>query len=263
MQVPEGVMGEYLQCLEQKGRGGKTLASYHRNLYRWYNWLPEDKILMPDALGVWEKELKGRNMTEATVRTRISLLRSFLAYLENPNQIERKRYGNKYRMPPEKNLSREEYQMLLRTANRMGKRRTYLLIKTIVCVGIRPQEFPGLTVGSLEEGIANVTSYNISHKVEIPEPIRTDLRKYVEDQDIKKGPIFITKDKTPMLYSAMWKDVKKVCRQVGLPEEKGSPKSLYKLYLDTKKGLNIGSIEEATQRYHYLLEAEETVIGWN
>lgn len=254
---------EYLRQLEQQGKRGSTLDSYQRTLYLWYKWLPDDKALTPDALELWKKELKRRNMTEGTIDGRVSVLKRFLAYLEDPGRVEQKRYNRKEPIPPERVLSREEYRMLLHTARRMGRRRSYLLIKTIVCVGLRPREFHELTVESLRKGTARVTSHGLCHVVEVPEPIRTELLEYAGDQDIREGPVFITKDKTPMLHSAIWKEVKMVCRQMGISEEKGSPKSLYKLYVDTQKDFYAGSMEEAARGYRSLLEAEEAVIRWN
>jgi hypothetical protein len=66
-----------------------------------------------------------------------------------------------------------------------------------------------------------------------------------------------------MQHFLIWKQIKKVCRQVGLPEEKGIPSTLFDMYLETKRCLSAKSVEEANQKYLAFLQEEEATIGWN
>jgi hypothetical protein len=61
----------------------------------------------------------------------------------------------------------------------------------------------------------------------------------------------------------IWKQIKKVCRQIGLPEDKGIPSTLFDMYLETKRCLSAKSVEEANQKYLAVLQEEEAIIGWN
>lgn len=263
-QVTEKMFEDYLEFLAQKGKTEKTLVSYRGALRMWYKSLPQGAALPDDAENCWETALRESGLAEATVRSRTSVLSGFLAYIHDPEAARVKNEKKGTSEPsPETVLSREDYRMLLRTAKVMGRRRAYLLIKTIVCVGIRTQEFHELTLESVRRGQAVVTSYGIRRAVPVPEPIRSELMEYAEQQGIETGPIFVTKDGTPMVHSAIWKEVKKVCRYLGISEEKGYPRSLHQLHKDTGKQLYQGSIQEAADRYRSLLLEEETLVGWD
>ena len=54
-----------------------------------------------------------------------------------------------------------------------------------------------------------------------------------------------------------------VCRRLGVPEHKGTPKSLYQLYVNTRNEVAKKSAEEADKNYRALLEEEEAIVGWN
>lgn len=54
-----------------------------------------------------------------------------------------------------------------------------------------------------------------------------------------------------------------VCRRLGFPEHKGTPKSLYQLYVNTRNEVAKKSAEEADKNYRALLEEEEAIVGWN
>jgi len=262
MQVTEEKIDAYIQLLSQKGRAKSTTARYRSMLYPWYELLPEDKIVTPDAERVWKIELEKKKLNKQTISAYVSVINGFLTYLRDPQECHVRRKQKVVEPAPETVLTRDDYRMLLNTAKSMGRRRPYLLIKTIVCVGIRTREFQGLTVEGIKQGTVDVTSYGGRRTIPVPEPIRTELLEFAEERGVKEGPIFITKDGEPLVHSLIWKEVKQICRHMGLPEEKGFPRSLYQLHVNTRKGLYTGSMEEAEDKYRFLLSEEETMIGW-
>ena len=160
-------------------------------------------------------------------------------------------------------LTRSEYQLLLHAAKESGNRRTYLLIKTIGGLGIRSIEIQELMVDHVKQGEMTITTREGIRTVKILEPIRSDLLAVAAESGIETGPIFITQEGFPMQHFLIWKQIKKVCRQVGLPEEKGIPSTLFDMYLETKRCLSAKSVEEANQKYLAFLQEEEATIGWN
>jgi len=263
MQVTEEKIDAYLQLLSQQGRARSTTTHYHGLLCKWYESLSEDKLVVPDAINCWRSELEKRGLSDGTVSSCLSVVNGFLEYLKNPQGCHVRRKQRAAEPRPETVLTRDDYRMLLNAAKIMGRKRPYLLIKTIVCVGIRTLEFQGLTVEGVRQGRIEVTGYGTQRIVPVPEPVRTDLLKFAEERGVEAGPVFTKKDGGLLPHSLIWKEVKQVCRQIGLPEEKGFPRSLYQLHKDTRKGLYTGSVEEAEERYLSLLLAEEATIGWD
>ena len=262
MQVTEEKIDAYLQLLSRQGRAKSTTTHYHSLLCKWYESLPEDKLVMPDAADQWKSELKNKGLSDGTISSCSSAVNGFLGYLRDPQGCHIRRKQQEVEPKPETVLTWDDYRMLLSAAKVMGRKRPYLLIKTIVCVGIRTLEFQGLTVEGVRRGIIEVTGYGAQRMVPVPEPIRTDLLEFAEERGIKEGPIFITKDGGQLPHSLIWKEVKQICRQVGLPEEKGFPRSLYQLHKNTRKRFYTEFMEEAEERYSSLLLAEESMIGW-
>ena len=137
---------EYLRHLKEKGRKGTTVSSTRRTLLQWYRSLPEDKLLTEDAMDRWGEVLREKHVAAATVSNNMSMLNRFLKYLEDPDLIQELGFSKEREgTTREKAATRDEYQWLLYTARSMGYRRTYLLIKTICCLGIRSTEMPQLT----------------------------------------------------------------------------------------------------------------------
>jgi site-specific recombinase XerD len=261
--ITEEMMGDYLEFLRKKGRKGSTIASYQWVLNLWYVSLPKDKILTADALGNWERELRQQNISEKTLSARLVILKGFLSYLGYPIPTIKKKSDRKEGPSSEIALSREEYHLLLYTAKEKGHRRAYLLIKTIASIGIGPYELKDLTVEGVEQGLATISAYNHNRAVKVYEPLRSELLAYVAEAGVKEGPVFFTKTGGHMISSAVWKEVKFICRRAGLSEEKGLPKNLHQLYINTRKEIAKESAGELEKNYLALLQEEESIIGWN
>lgn len=137
---------EFLEHLKEKGRKEITVSASRNTLLQWYRSLPEDKLLTEDAMERWGEVLREKHVAAATVSKNMSILNQFLKYLEDPDLIQELGFSKEREgTTREKAATRDEYQWLLYTARSMGYRRTYLLIKTICCLGIRSTEMPQLT----------------------------------------------------------------------------------------------------------------------
>jgi integrase len=225
--------------------------------------LPEEKLLMADALEEWERHLRETALVERTVQNRVYTVKRFLKYLEDPDSFSVQNKKKEAEPTPEKMTNREEYHLLLQAAREMGYRRTYLLIKTMVCLGIRSTEIENLSVEGLKKGADWIPFRNSTRSITVFEPLRTELLEYAAERGIQEGAVFAKKDGLPMEHFLIWKEIKKVCRRIGLPEEKGIPKSLYQLYIQTRIDLAKRSAVDAEKNSRALLEQEEALIGWN
>ena len=258
------MIDEFLSDLEAQGKSKQSIATYGRTLKRWYKSLPEDKIIAEDAQARWTAMLREKGVADRNITTYVSTLNLFLKYLGYPIVAREKvSYAQKKKAELERILTRKEYQLLLRGAKEKGYRRTYLLIKTIGGLGIRNTDVQDLTVGSVKQGEITLTAWGVNRTVKIYEPIRSELLQYATERGIESGPIFITKDGQVMQYFLIWKEIKKVCRQIGMPEDKGTPITLYNMYQETKRTLPVQSVEEVDLKYQELLQEEEAFVGWN
>jgi len=260
----EGPFGErkiedYIDHLAKKGMSYLSLQTYQRVLWQFYTFLPGDKPLDEDMLLRWETDLKSRGYADATIQAQRSIISGFMEYVLRRNESQ-----GENAVLHRSVLTREDYLWLLRTARKNGRKRAYLLIKTLVSTGIRSSELKELKVESLRSRGAWVTSHGIRRRVLIPEPIRTGLLEYAEACGVTTGILFITKDGTPLLHSAIWKEIKRVCREAGMEEDAGNPRNLYLLYLDTyAEACRSSTPENAFAMYQQLLCEEDALVAWS
>ena len=262
LQITPQMIDEYLAVLEREGKTKDTIRGTRNILRAWYESLPDEKHLTADAIEVWESRGREMALANRTIKNRVTVVKTFLRYLENADDFRSRRKKKETpsltRVP-----SREEYYLILQAAKEMGSRRTYLLIKTIVCLGIRTTELSHLCVEGLTKETVWIPSRNTTRSVKVFEPIRTELLEYAAEHGIKDGPVFITKEGQPMQHFLIWKELKKVHLRTGLPECVGLPKNLYLLYTNTRKECAKESAEEVDKNYLALLQEEETIVGWN
>lgn len=250
---------DYWDHMAKKGVSYLSLQTYQRVLWQFYEYLPGDKVLSEDVLRCWEADLKSSGYAETTIKAQRSIINGFMRYL-----LQQKPQQKEHIVLRRSVLTRDDYLWLLQTARENGRKRAYLLIKTLVSTGIRSSELKELTIESLRSGGAWVTSHGIRRRVRIPEPIRTGLLEYAEDCGVTAGTLFVTRDGTPLIYSATWKEIKRVCREAGLDEDAGNPRNLYLLYLDTYTEVcGLGTRENAFAMYQNLLCEEETLVSWS
>ena len=263
-QVTSSMIEEFLSDLEAQGKSKSNIDNYGRTLKRWYESLPEDKRVAEDASVRWAATLRENGMADANITIYVSRLNRFLKHLGySVATRERVPYEQKKENELGRVLTRKEYQFMLRGAKEKGYRRTYLLIKTIGSLGIRNTEVQDLTVSSVKQGEITLTSWRVARTVKIYEPVRSELLAYAAERGIESGPIFITKEGEGMQHFLVWKEIKKVCRQIGMPEEKGTPITLYNMYQETKRTPPVQNVEEVDLKYQALLQEEEAIVGWD
>jgi site-specific recombinase XerD len=138
-----------------------------------------------------------------------------------------------------------------------------MMIKTVVGAGVRQEELQQLSVEALTEGSAWMIKHGRKRLVEIPEPLRSELLAYAAEEGIQTGPIFVTKNGVAMSHPHIWKDIKRVCREAGIAEEKAGPSSLYKLSRATYLNICSTDTSQTKERLQRLLEKEEQYVSWN
>ena len=76
------------------------------------------------------------------------------------------------------------------------------------------------------------------------------------------GSIFVTKAGKPLSHTNVADGIRGLCHDAQVPEEKGNPRCLRRMYQETQKGIlqNISALID--QAYEKLLETEQLAIGW-
>lgn len=146
-------------------------------------------------------------------------------------------------LPENRELSKQEYMKLVKTAMDRGKVRLGMIIQTICATGIRVSELSAITIASLKRGMATIYNKGKERQVLIPRDLQVRLLRYIRVKEIKKGMVFQTSRGNAVDRTWTWREMKKLCSDAGIDQDKVFPHNLrhsfagtfYSLYKDIAK----------------------------
>lgn len=159
-------------------------------------------------------------------------------------------------------MTRGEYLRLLCEARALGKHRLYLLIKLFVTTDLPPQCLDQVTVEVVEKGRAAFHLHGGEVLFVCPEGLQDELLEYAQEQGIHQGSVFVTRGGQTINRSNLCREIRELCRKVGISEEKGNPRSLRYLYRATQSEIRSGLEQMTQQAYMQLLQTEQISAGW-
>ena len=258
--VTEEEIGRYLAHLRAMGRPEGTIQTYRLGLDRLYQSLPEDKEVGPNTLHWWQGALLEAGYSPSTVNTWLSVAASFLDYLDYPLYRAPRQLAPDRGAQPE--LSRTEYLRLLQTARLLEKEREYLYVKVFTQVGLSVQELNRLTVEAAQAGFIP-PGPGEEEALRLPAGLREELLDYSRRRGVRSGPVFVTRTGRAVKRTNVSDSVRRLCREAQVAPEKGNPRCLRKLYLETQASIRDSLRLLAEQTYDRLLESEQAMVGWN
>ncbi len=137
----------------------------------------------------------------------------------------------------EKELTRQEYYRLINTANSKRNQKLSLIIQTICSTGIRVSELKFITVEAVRVGEAVITLKGKTRKIFIIPELRNKLLRYIKQQNLYTGSVFLSKNGKPILRNNVWRDMKSLCEQAGVKRSKVFPHNLRHLFARTFYGI--------------------------
>lgn len=252
-----------MESLRRKNRGKSSLDTYRRSLMGLFAWLPEDKLLEKDTGMRWRRwMLEEKGFSHMTVNTQVSIMNTYLRYIGRRDwQVEE--FVREPAQQPK--LSREEYLRLLAAARRLGRERSYLLIKIMGGAGVRVQEMSQVTAEAVFQGTVELDSHNKQRlrTLYIPKVLRKELMEYMRRYNIKSGPIFRTRDGKPLSRSMIHHYVSAISSDAQVDSEKANPRCLWKMYQSIQEGIRADVDTLVRQTYERMVEKEQSSIGWD
>lgn len=184
------------------------------------------------------KDWLSKNYKVTSANSMLGALNSFLkfigAYALRVKQfkIQRQAYCSE-----EKELSRAEYTRLINTARNKNNYKLSLIIQTICSTGIRVSELKYITVDAVRAGEATVDLKGKTRKIFIIPELKAKLIKYIKEQNLTKGSVFLSKNGKPVLRNNVWRDMKSLCEEAGVSKTKVFPHNLRHLFARTFYGI--------------------------
>ena len=110
----------------------------------------------------------------------------------------------------------------------------------------------------LREQITN----GLKDTVRLPECLRKELLAYAEGQGIRSGPVFISRNDTPMRRTNVAAMIKQLGAEARIPERKATARALRRLWVSTRANIESNLellVEQVSERQ---LEQEQLAVGW-
>ncbi|KSV59279.1 hypothetical protein ASU35_09780 [Acetivibrio ethanolgignens] len=127
-----------------------------------------------------------------------------------------------------------------------GRKKHYLIMRTLALTGCRISELTGVTTQALADGGYKIRNKGKTRDIYIPDKLVKELKEYCKEQNIKKGCIFTGRNGKPITRNGVYRMMQKIADMTGVPLEKAHPHSFRHLfaltYIDTYN--NIGELAD-------------------
>ena len=230
--ITDKIIRSFKEYLINEEKSKATTDKYIHDLDSFKAWLGNEELCKTKVL-----EYKGYIITKyapASVNSILSSLNSFFDYSgEYGLKVKNLKIQKQIFAKNEKELTKAEYERLLKAAKSKGNRKLNLIMQTICATGIRVSELKYICVESLKSGIAQVNMKGKLRVIIIPGELCRILKKYSKEQHITSGSIFITKTGKPLDRTNIWKLMKSLCESANVDKNKVFPHNLRHLFART------------------------------
>lgn len=219
----------YLENLRNEERSPATIRQYRRDILCFFSFLDTGELSKEAALSY--KEKLQREYQPVSVNAKLSALNSFFSFLGRSElKLKFLKIQVSAYCPADKELSKEEYLRLVRTAKEKKNEKLALLLQTICGTGIRVSEVKYITAEAVIQGEAVIQLKGKTRKILLPKKLVKCLKDYIRRKKITAGPIFITRNGHPLDRSNIWKMMKTLCRDAEVDRKKVFPHNLRHLF---------------------------------
>ena len=185
---------------------------------------------------------KSHLMEQYAVRSANSMiasLNSFFDFLGRDDlKLRSLRFQREVYCKESRELTREEYERLCRTAQKKHNERLNLILQTICATGIRVSELEFITVEAVQRGEAVVSLKGKTRTVLIVAPLQKKLQRYIRERGLASGAVFVTRTGNPMSRTNIWREMKELCTDARVDPRKVFPHNLRHLFARIFYGLD-------------------------
>ena len=226
------LINQFKTHLTNEEKSQATLEKYIRDITAFMVWLNGREVTK--VVVIEYKNTIIESYAPASANSMLSSINSFFMYMEwydcrvKTFKIQKQIFANK-----DKELTKSEYEKLLRAAKNKNNEKLYLLMQTICGTGIRVSELRFITKESVIKGQASINCKGKMRVVILPEKLCVALRRYAKEQKVESGSIFVSKNGKPLDRSNIWKMLKNLCESAGVSKDKVFPHNFRHLFART------------------------------
>lgn len=221
---------EFEAYLYERENAEATIRKYKSDAGAFLRYLGEERRADKSRVMAY-KEWLIENYAVSSVNSMLASVNQFLTFLGyremtvKPVKVQRNLF-----LKEEKELSRQEYKKLVKTARKEGKEQLALCMETIASTGIRISELQFFTVERVEKGRIEILNKGKYRRIFLTEEIRRKLLHFCKKSGLQQGQIFVTRTGKPKDRSNLWKEMKKLKEKAGICGSKIFPHNFRHLF---------------------------------
>lgn len=230
MTITTAQIKEFAAFLAEEERSAATIDKYCRDLHLFAVWLA-DAPLTKAAVASWKAALIARGYQPSTINAKLTAVGRWLEHIGKSDcKVQHLRLQRQLFRDTSRDLTRHEYQRLVATAEAYGKYRLALILQTICATGIRVSELRHITLEAAAQGRATISLKGKIRTILLPGKLARKLAKYGRRQRVTSGPLFLTRNGTPLSRKQIWSEMKDLCALADVEASKVFPHNLRHLF---------------------------------
>lgn len=223
-------LNEFKLFLNESEKCPATTEKYLRDIQHFFRFASE-KGITKELVIEYKQSLADSGYKTRSINSMLASLNCYFDFIGRYDcKVKTFKLQQELFRPEEKELTRAEYERLIKIAEKHGDNRISLVIQTICGTGIRVSELQFITVEAAKRGFATVNCKGKTRKIFIVRELQKKLNAYAKANGIKSGTVFITKGGKPLDRSNIWRKMKELCKEARVSETKVFPHNLRHLF---------------------------------
>ena len=252
--------GGFRQYLIREERSEATVEKYLRDIGAFVTFL-HGEGMTKEKIIAYKQHLIDSGYAVRSINSMLAAINSFLSYLGRSDlKVKAMKLQHQVFCPEERELTREEYERLCRTAARRHQERLCLILQTICSTGIRVSELQFITAEAVRSGRAEVSLKGKTRTVLLSRDICGKLLKYLSDHKIRDGCVFVTRNGKPVCRSNIWREMKSLCKEAQVDPRKVFPHNLRHLFARIFYGIEKDIVKLADVLGHSSVETTRIYV---
>lgn len=196
-------------------------------------WLEHQNMYIDMESMIEYKKLLVQMYSASSVNSKLISVNRYLKWIRH-GELVLKTKRLQQRTSVENIISKNEYNRMLEFAKKTNRNKMYYILRTIALTGIRIGELKYITVDAVNTGWAEVYNKGKYRNIYISRNLSEELLNYCNDNGISTGIVFRGRNREEGISPAgVWKNMKYIAEQVGVPLEKVYPHNLRHLFAKT------------------------------
>lgn len=231
--LTQEILIQYEGYLHNMERSSGTIEKYRRDVKMFFLWVSGRSVTRQVAVD-WKEYLYGIEYAPTTINSMLAAINGLFRFMGWEDcRVSFYKIQRRIFCDPSKELTRAEYECLLKTAREKKQERLALLLETITATGIRVSEVKYITVEAARQGRTDILLKGKIRTILLPNKLCRKLLKYAKKQKTGSGEIFLTRNGHTLSRRQIWSDLKRVCKDAGVNASKVFPHNLRHLFAKT------------------------------